>query len=130
MTLPASDVEYFTSRGIAHQVTSEAGMTCVIIPNVALPPGYIPDRADLLIQLTPQYPDVAPDMWWFHPAVRLANGVAIPNIDYQQPCCGRVWQRWSRHLQPHQWRSGVDGLENYLALIRTELERYAPGLAA
>jgi len=130
MTLPASDVGYLESRGITYEVTSEAGLTCVILPDWPLPFGYEPEKADLLVQLTPQYPDVPPDMWWFDPAVGLKNGETVPNADMPQSCCGRIWQRWSRHLQPGQWRSGVDGLESYLALIRTDLERYVPRLTA
>ena len=43
---------------------------------------------------------------------------------------GRSWQRWSRHLLPGQWRSGVDGVESYLVLIRQDLTRSVASRAA
>jgi hypothetical protein len=81
--------------------------------------------ADLLIQLASGYPDIAPDMWWFDPAVRLADGRAIPATDVVESHLGRQWQRWSRHFQAGQWQPGRDGLESYLALIRRDLAQWA-----
>jgi len=68
-------------------------------------------------------------MWWFDPPVRRVDGQTIPATDVVEQHLGRGWQRWSRHLQPEQWRSGVDGLENYVALVRSELERSSPVIA-
>jgi hypothetical protein len=65
-------------------------------------------------------------MWWFDPPVRRADGQQIPATDAIEHHLGRSWQRWSRHLATGQWRSGVDGLESFLALVRRELERSVP----
>jgi hypothetical protein len=40
MALPATDAAYLTERNIAHAVSEEANMTCVVIPAFALPAGY------------------------------------------------------------------------------------------
>lgn len=124
MALPESDESYLSQRGIEYDVQMEAGMTCVVFPNWMLPEGYEPVSSDLMIRLQQGYPDIPPDMWWFGPAVRLASGAPIPNAEVIEQHLGRSWQRWSRHFEPGQWQSGIDGLESYLALIRTELEKY------
>ena len=102
-------------------------MTCVVITAWHLPVGYDHQESDLLVRLPSGFPDVAPDMWWFAPAVKLANGSTVQATEMVENHLGRAWQRWSRHFQPGQWRSGVDGLEGYLALIQRELIRSAGG---
>jgi hypothetical protein len=62
-------------------------------------------------------------MWWFSPAVSPIG--AIPGTDLSETYLSRSWQRWSRHFQPGQWQAGIDGLESFLALITSELERCA-----
>ena len=124
--LPDADVIYLSDIGIEFDLTVEGGMTCVILRNWALPPGFNISSSDLLMRLPAGYPDVAPDMWWFSPPVHTAAGAVLPNTESIEHHLGRNWQRWSRHLQPGQWQSGIDGLESYVALIRHELERSVP----
>jgi hypothetical protein len=126
MQLPADDRAYLETRGVSHQIVSEANMICVVLPGFAIPPGYNRTQSDLLLRLSPGYPDVPPDMWWFSPAVTLADGRSIPATDCTEQHLGRSWQRWSRHFSGGQWRSGIDSIESFLALIRNELQRYAP----
>ncbi len=130
MTLPPIDLKYLQERGIAHSVAIEANMTCVVLPEYCLPPGMNRVSADLLLRLSPGYPDVPPDMWWFTPAVTLANGTQIEATQVVEHHLGRQWQRWSRHFNAGQWRPGIDCLETFLALIRKELERCAGSKAA
>ena len=126
MSLPTVDTAFLIERGIAHEIVSEAGMVCVVLPTWSLPTGFDQSSSDLLMRLHPGYPDVPPDMWWFSPAVRLADGRELPNTNVVETYLGRSWQRWSRHFLNGQWKSGVDGLESYLALIRQDLERGVP----
>ena len=126
MLLPEADITYFARQGVAHSITVESGMTCVVLPKWPLPPGFDQNSADLLIRLSPGYPDIAPDMWWFFPAVHLSNGQELPQTNVFEGYLGRRWQRWSRHLGSGQWKSGVDGVESFLALIRQHLERSVP----
>ena len=130
MTLPESDAAFLADRGIPHEVTSEAGMTCVVFPSWPLPGGFTNESANLLVRLQPGYPDLPPDMWWFEPAVQPVDGRTIQATEVVEQHLGRNWQRWSRHLSADQWQSGVDGLESYLALIRHEVARCAVGQAA
>ena len=124
--LPETDIAYLSDRGIHHEVVAEHGMICVVMPEWRLPGGFDHDVSDLLVRLSPGYPDVQPDMWWFCPPVRLANGSELPNTNVVETYLGRSWQRWSRHFGSGQWQSGIDGLESYLALIRQDLERSVP----
>jgi len=123
--LPETDANYLAERQIVHELTTEQGMLNVVFPGFALPVGLDRPAADLLIRLASGYPDIAPDMWWFDPAVRLPDGRAIPATDVVESYLGRQWQRWSRHFQAGQWQPGRDGLESYLALIRRDLAQWA-----
>lgn len=125
MSLPQSDVTCLTERGIEYSISLEANMTCVVFPGYKLPPGYDRGASDLLLRLQPGFPDVPPDMWWFNPAIRLANGRVVQATEVTERHLGKDWQRWSRHFNAGQWRSGIDSLESFLALIRKELERCA-----
>ncbi|WP_242130335.1 E2/UBC family protein [Sphingobium sp. Sx8-8] len=127
--LPQNDLDCLTERAPGHSVSSDAGMICVVLPNFALGPGYDRPTSDLMLRLAPGYPDVAPDMWWFHPPVRRTDGAQIAATQTMEHHLGREWQRWSRHLQPGQWRSGIDSLESYLAIVRRELTLAAPKAA-
>jgi len=127
--LPPDDTKYLTDRigNGSHTLMSEANMTCVVLHDYHLPVGFDKEKSDLLLRLQPGYPDVPPDMWWFDPPVRRVDGQPIPNTEVIEQHLGRGWQRWSRHLPPGQWRSGIDSLESFLALVRKELERSVPG---
>lgn len=117
---------YLSERYVRHQIVVESNMMCLVISDWPLPGGFNRDAADLLIRLTAGYPDIAPDMWWFSPAVHLANGGALPATSVAETYLDRSWQRWSRHFDDGQWQSGIDGLESYFALIRQDLERSVP----
>jgi len=123
MSLPQADVLCLTERGLEYSVSSEANMTCVVFPGYKLPNGYDRATSDLLLRLQPGFPDVPPDMWWFSPTIRLADGRMVQATEVIERHLGKDWQRWSRHFNAGQWRSGVDSLESFLALIRKELER-------
>ncbi len=125
MALPQPEIDFLHTSGQPYTMSEEANMTCVVFPSFALPPGLTPESADLLIRLSPGFPDVPPDMWWFSPAVRRSDGRPIAATEHVETHIGRAWQRWSRHLKAHQWRSGTDGLESFVALIRRELQRCA-----
>ena len=127
MNLPVVDSAFLNERYIVHEIVVESGMTCIVIPQWLLPEGFDRPAADLLIRLTPGYPDVPPDMWWFDPPVMKADGQALPATNVKEHYLGRTWQRWSRHFSGQQWKSGVDCLESYLALIRQDLKRGVNG---
>ncbi len=124
--LPSTDTKYLTERAINHSVVPEANMTCLVFRDFSLPVGFNVTQSDLLLRISAGYPDIPPDMWWFDPPLRRADGQPIPATNVIEHHLGRSWQRWSRHLTAGQWRSGTDGLESFLALVRKELMRSVP----
>lgn len=130
MSLPQRDSAYLTDRGHEYQVSVEANMTCVVLGDYELPHGYDREKSDLLLRLSPGFPDIPPDMWWFFPPVRRVDGSQVQATEVTEHHLGRTWQRWSRHFNAGQWRPEADSLESFLALIRRELERCATTAAA
>lgn len=123
--LPERDREYLAAEGLDVEVTADGGMICVLLKNYELPEGYTPRRTDLLLRLSPGYPEAAPDMYWCDPVVSLARGGEPEASQVRENYFGRTWQRFSRHLAPGHWRPGIDGLQNYLCLIRRDLIEHA-----
>ena len=123
--LPANDQEYLQLSAPESTVLLDGGAICILIPSFSLPIGFTVATSNLLLRLSPGYPDVAPDMWWFEPVVRRIDGQTIPATESHENHFGRTWQRWSRHLNPGQWRPGIDAIESYLALVRKELKTAA-----
>lgn len=107
----------------------EGQMISVIIYGYPLPAGYSPSTVDLLLRLPHGFPDAAPDMFWADPAVTYANGAVPPATNVREVHHARTWQRWSRHLAV-AWRPGIDNLQTYLRLIRTDLENGGARVAA
>lgn len=125
MGLPQQDAAYLQELGAPHTVVADGPVTCVLLSSFEIGRGYDRTCSDLLLRLSPGYPDIPPDMWWFDPPVRLANGSSAPATDCVEQHLGRAWQRWSRHLPPGQWHPGSDSLESFLAVVRQELSRCA-----
>jgi Prokaryotic E2 family E len=121
--LPEEDQRYLDANHPGHTVQVDAGMICIVLPGFPLPAGYSTGQADLLLTFSNGYPDSIPDMWWFDPPAVRADGQVIPATDQVGSFLGRAWQRWSRHLSADQWQSGVDNVQSYVALIRSETLR-------
>lgn len=128
--LPSHDSAYLAERFPGHTVTVTGGMICVLLPAFDLGSGFNEPVSDLLLRLAPGYPDIGPDMWWFSPHIHRVDGRQIPATQVVETFFNKPWQRWSRHLGPGQWRSGVDSLESYLSLVRRELATAAERSAA
>ena len=130
--LPQEDLNYLDAKEIVFEECVDGKQKGVIIRSWLLPDEmYDAERADVLILIPNGYPDVRPDMFHLTPWVKLRNGNRYPKAA-DQPVAfnGGNWQRWSRHLDAGQWRSGVDCLQSYLALVQKELRAAAPAVAA
>lgn len=127
--LSEGDAGYLGAQGFDYQVISESQMFSLIIGGYELPVGYEPSVVDLLLRLPGGFPDAAPDMFWTHPVVSYAGGGVPPASDVRLDYEGRTWQRWSRHLAL-AWRPGIDNLQTYMRLIRTDLEKAIAAVAA
>lgn len=122
MKLPEPDREFLDRSGITYRVFDDGtGMLNVELIDFPLPPGLSASTASVLFRLSASYPDTPPDMWWVIPHLTPVGGGVIPATEIIETHDGRSWQRWSRHLDPAAWRSGIDSLESYVRLLRTEL---------
>jgi hypothetical protein len=125
--LRAEDQQHLESLGLPFELAADGGLVCVVISGWPLPPGYAPERTDLLLRLPAGFPDAAPDMYWCEPFIRVVATGSFPQAaDQMETHLGRTWQRFSRHLSAGQWQPGRDNLASYLALIRHELASTAP----
>lgn len=123
--LSEGDEAYLRERGFDYEMIEEGQNFSLIIRGFRLPQGYLPDLIDLLLRLPGGFPDAAPDMFWTFPVVAYAGGGVPQATEVRLDYNGRTWQRWSRHLAI-AWRPGIDNLQTYLRLIRTDLENGVP----
>ena len=120
--LPSKDREYLEGHKINFEEVVERNRKGLILKQYQLPPGlYDTSLVDILILLPPNYPDVAPDMFYLLPWVKLTQGQKYPRCaNARQQFNGHSWQRWSRHNT--QWRRGVDGIWTMLKRVENALE--------
>lgn len=108
--LPSRDREYLESKEFVFQEIVDGQNRGIILPRFRLPAQkYDVSQVDVLIILPSGYPDIAPDMFYLEPWVKLVEGDRYPKAT--QSCLsfnGRSWQRWSRHN--NEWRRGIDGI--------------------
>ena len=123
--LRTEDVEYLTGKEIAFQEKDDGGTKGIILKERPLPRGrYDASRADILIVLPQGYPDVAPDMFYLLPWVKLVATSAYPSkADHPYDFAGQRWQRWSRHNS--EWRIGIDGIWTHIKRVDEALEKAA-----
>ena len=117
------DVEYLDAnhRGRWRRLNEGSGKYGLLIEDFGIPPGFVQSAADLMILIPSGYPASPPDMFYFAPQLRKANG-ADPGALATEGHFGRNWQRWSRH---YQWRPGDDDLAHYIEYVWRELQRAA-----
>lgn len=121
--LPEEDAEFLIEKEYDFALLQHGNDLLLTIHKYELPDAYEPQVVSLRIVLGSGYPNANPDMFWTMPWVKLKSTSADPEassqpVDYPD---GR-WQRWSRHFNDG-WRPGVDGLRQYLAAVRRELNR-------
>lgn len=119
--LTEADKKLLGAENLQYEAIPDGQMLALILRAYELPAGYEPSRVDLLLFLPAGFPDAAPDMFWTYPIVTYAGGGAPSATEVRFDFNGRVWQRWSRHLA-FAWRPGIDNLQTYLRLIKTDLE--------
>ncbi len=123
--LPAADAAYLQRKGIAYDEVEQGAQKAIVLQSYGLPAArFDAGQANILILLPTGYPDVAPDMFYLLPWVRLVVGNRYPKAaDVSFSFRGQNWQRWSRHNP--EWRSNVDGIWTMLKRIDAALEAAA-----
>ena len=119
--LLSHDKTFLEEQYPGFSVSTENQMVCVVLPKFILPMGFNHSEVDLLLRLPLGYPDIAPDMWWFDPAVQRADKTEIQATNVYECYLGRNWQRWSRHLRPEQWQSNSDSIQSYVSVVKANL---------
>lgn len=120
--LPESDRQYLANKGYFYEEIIEGKLKGLIFSKFPLPlQKYDFSQVDLLILLPNGYPDIAPDMFYLEPSVKLVQENRPPRAtEARQQFNGRSWQRWSRHNR--EWRRGVDGIWTMLKRVEHALE--------
>lgn len=108
--LPSRDRAYLHDSDIAFEEVVEGGHRGLILKARDVKSAVLSAQAaDILILLPGGYPDVAPDMFYCTPWLKVVSRDAYPDrADVEFRFAGRSWQRWSRHN--NQWRPGKDGI--------------------
>ena len=98
--LPSRDRTYLESKSLAfEEIVDGRNKKGIVLPKFSLPAQkYNRNQVDVLIILPSGYPDVAPDMFYLEPWIKLVQGNRYPKAA-NNPFAfnGRSWQRWSRH---------------------------------
>ena len=124
-TLPIKCRDYIEGRGLVVDEVEENGQKGVVLRQFSLPAGRFDEsNADILIMLPSAYPDVAPDMFYAVPWLRLVESKNYPRAaDCPFSFVGKTWQRWSRHN--NTWRPGVDGIWTMIKRVEAALAEAA-----
>lgn len=120
--LPAEDVEFLDNKGLHWETLTENGLNWLIIYGFPIPTGYSSESVDIGLQISPAYPATEIDMAYFNPQLTRKSGRPISCIS-QQPIDGKIYQRWSRHRNPGEWRPGLDNISTHLILVENWLEK-------
>ncbi|MEA1653022.1 multiubiquitin domain-containing protein [Nitrospirillum sp. BR 11164] len=120
--LPLADRKYLESKKYVFEEVTQGSERGVIFRDMRMPQDrFDADKADVLVMLPPGYPDLAPDMFYLLPWVRLVGVNRYPTrADVSHIFLGQDWQRWSRHN--YEWRPGIDGIWTMLKRVECALE--------
>jgi len=122
--LQEQDVAYLNHQGLNWETRIGDGRRWLIIHGFALPSGYDHELVDLAVEIPTSYPDAQLDMFFVHPALTLANGGSIGQTEIRQNILGKVYQRWSRHLNGiTRWNPSTDSVITHLAVVEESLLR-------
>lgn len=120
--LPSQDRKYLQDKGFIFNEVVEGKQKGLVIKKYQLPKGkFDSSQVDLLILLRSGYPDIAPDMFYLFPWVKLISTKKYPKrADKPLNFNAKKWQRWSRHN--NEWRRGVDGIWTMLKRVEKAME--------
>lgn len=121
-SLSAEDVEFLDNKGLQWETLIENGLNWLILYGFPVPTGYNSEAVDIALQISPAYPATEIDMAYFNPQLVRISGRPISCIS-QQSIDGKIFQRWSRHRNPGEWRPGLDNISTHLILVENWLEK-------
>jgi len=120
--LPPEDRNYLISKECIFEEVEDDGQKAIILKQWLLPKEqFDTTKVDVLILLPPGYPDIAPDMFYLIPWVKLESTGCYPSkADHPLNFAGKEWQRWSRHNK--EWRLGTDGIWTMIKRVQYALK--------
>lgn len=120
--LPSKDRRYLLSRELSFEEVEAGSAKGLIFRQWKLPEGHFDHQSvSLLIVIPSGYPDVAPDMFFTDPWIKVAKTQQYARCaDQPFEFSGVRWQRWSRHNA--EWRRGIDGIWTMLKRVEHALE--------
>ena len=119
-SLPAEDVEFLDNNSFLWEAIVQQS-NWLIIKGHPVPEGYNVSLVDIALLIPPAYPAAEIDMAYFYPPLQKTSGKPIGAIS-QQAIDGKIFQRWSRHRQPGEWRPGLDNISTHLLAVNNWLE--------
>ncbi|QKS26733.1 multiubiquitin domain-containing protein [Vreelandella titanicae] len=123
-SLLEQDVAYLKQLDFNWETRLVGARRWLIIHDYTLPSGYNHDQVNLAIEIPTAYPDAQLDMFFVHPSLALANGKRIGQTDSRETILGKVYQRWSRHLNGiTRWNPLTDSVITHLAVVEESLLR-------
>lgn len=118
------DMGYLNHLGLRWETRLTGPRRWLIIHDYPLPSGYSHDQVDLAIDVPTAYPDAKLDMFFVHPVLTLINRGSIGQTETRANILGRVYQRWSRHLNGvTRWNPLTDSVITHLAVVEESLLR-------
>lgn len=120
-SLPEEDTDYLNALGFPWEALAENNYLWLVIHNYPLPEGYEVKNCSVALMIPPNYPAAEIDMAYFYPQLQKTSGRAI-NATSTQPIGNQIYQRWSRHRLPNEWKPGIDNVGTHLILVNNWLE--------
>lgn len=122
--LLTQDEAYLNKQGFKWETRLVETRRWLIIHGYVLPSGYNHRQADIAIEIPSSYPDAELDMFFVHPALSLSDGKGIGQTESRESIVGKVYQRWSRHLNgATRWNPLTDSVITHLAVVEESLLR-------
>lgn len=123
-SLLEQDVAYLNHLGFNWETRLVGARRWLIIHGYTLPSGYNHEQVNLAIEIPTAYPDAKLDMFFVYPVLTLANGSGIGQTESRENILGKVYQRWSRHLNGiTRWNPLTDSVITHLAVVEESLLR-------
>lgn len=108
--------------GYRIEATQEGSRLYLIFRDFPLGPNFQPQKSDLLVYTTVDYPNAGFDMFWVSPDVKLANGGVPKAAESVETYLGRQWRRFSWHLN-RPWNAGRDSLHSWMSHVEERFVR-------
>jgi hypothetical protein len=116
-----NDVDFLNRLKLPWETLLEANTGWVIIHNFPLCEGYGISTCTVAFCIPPSYPTTEIDMMYFNPALNRKDGKAIGALS-QMALDGKIFQRWSRHRNAGEWKSGIDSIETHFLSVSAWLK--------